>query len=115
MRLSELIAVVDEGYGDDRIALAHAGEDCGDGLAAFIARELADTFDEEASDAKQISTALSVIEGVREDLDRVVGSLSEAGFNLALVDDEDWQDEVNWEEIEIDDDEPSGINVDDEA
>ena len=52
----------------------------GDTLAAFVARELADTYDEEASDAEKIATATRKMREAARDLDAVAGAL--AGLNL---------------------------------
>jgi hypothetical protein len=52
----------------------------GDTLAQFVAFELAETFEEEASDGDQIATAVKVMQSAADDLARVAGSLS----NLAV-------------------------------
>lgn len=77
MKIEELIARANEAYPDGMIQEAYDGikEDslggCGDTLALFIVRELADTFDEDADDQAQLDeakrclrTAVSELEGV---------------------------------------------------
>ena len=48
----------------------------GDTLAAFIARELADTYDEEASDAEKIETAARKMQEASRDLQAVANALA---------------------------------------
>ncbi len=50
--------------------------EAGDTLAEFIARELADTFDPEASDGDQIVTAVRAMQSAADDLQAVVVALS---------------------------------------
>lgn len=52
----------------------------GDTLAAFVATELADTYDSEASDGEQIATAVKVMQTAADDLQSVADGLS----NLAV-------------------------------
>ena len=47
----------------------------GDTLAEFVARELYDSFDAEASDDEQIATAVKVMQSAADDLQTVVHSL----------------------------------------
>ena len=47
----------------------------GDTLARFIAIELADTFDEEADDDKQIAEAVRVMQSAADDLTAIVQAL----------------------------------------
>ena len=47
----------------------------GDTLAQFIAIELADTFDEEADDDKQIAEAVRVMQSAADDLNSVARAL----------------------------------------
>jgi hypothetical protein len=62
---------------EDRIWQCHAGvTDVGDGLAEFIASELEETFDEEASDDKQLEEAIRVMEIARKDLRNVIEALN---------------------------------------
>jgi hypothetical protein len=48
----------------------------GDTLAEFIARELADTYDPEASDGEQIATAVKAMQSAADDLQAVAMALS---------------------------------------
>ena len=50
--------------------------EAGDTLAEFIARELADTYDPEASDSEQIATAVKAMQSASDDLQAVAEALS---------------------------------------
>lgn len=52
----------------------------GDTLAQFIAQELADTYDEDASDNEQIAAAVKAMQSAADDLQAVACALS----NLAV-------------------------------
>ncbi len=47
----------------------------GDTLALFVVRELAETFDPEASDGQQVAEAIRVIAAARNNLDNIVSAL----------------------------------------
>ena len=49
----------------------------GDTLAQFIAQELADTYDADASDGEQIATAVKAMQRASDDLGAVAHSLSD--------------------------------------
>ena len=49
----------------------------GDTLAQFVAHELADSFDEEATDAEQIATAVKVMQSAADDLQAVADAISD--------------------------------------
>ena len=57
----------------------------GDTLAQFIAFELAETFEEEASDGEQIATAVKVMQSSADDLARVAGALSDMAVERAAA------------------------------
>jgi hypothetical protein len=48
----------------------------GDTLAQFIAQELADTYDREASDGDQVTTAVRVMQSATDDLQAVTDALA---------------------------------------
>ena len=49
---------------------------CGDTLAEFIAREIYDTYDVNASDAEQIVSAVKAMQAAANDLQKVADALS---------------------------------------
>ena len=62
-------------YWDTETETAMPDADAGDLLAAFIASELADTYDPEACGSVQIFTAIRVLQTAQQELARVVGAL----------------------------------------
>jgi hypothetical protein len=76
MTLEKLIAVVDEAYPDGLVGRAHKGEDVGDTLALFIARELSDTYDSDASDAEQAAEAERVMGNAHREIGEVLEALN---------------------------------------
>ncbi len=75
MTLDEIIQMADEAYPDGLVARAHKGEDVGDTLALFIVRELADTYDPDASDAEQAAAASGAMETAIDELQAVCTAL----------------------------------------
>ncbi len=75
MTLAELIQIVDKAYPDGLVARAHKDEDVGDTLALFIVRELADTYDPDASDAEQAATASGAMGSAIDELQVVCSAL----------------------------------------
>ena len=69
MTLEALIDLVDAHYPDELVGRYFRGEkDCGDSLAQFLALELRDTFDEDASDEDQLGAADDAIEMAVQEL-----------------------------------------------
>lgn len=76
MTLEKLIAVADGAYPEGLVARAHKGEDTGDTLALFVARELADIHDSDASDAEQTAIAANAMRKAAEELLGVCAALT---------------------------------------
>ena len=85
MKLNELIEIVSAAYPDGLIAVEYWDfkRQCprrnpkgGDTLALFIALEIKDTYDADATGEQQIETALRAIERARGDLDTVSAALT---------------------------------------
>ena len=73
MTLNQLIRAASDAYPEDHIWQCHIGaDDAGDMLAKFIHSELTETFNEEASDEKQLEEAIRVMETAREELHMVI-------------------------------------------
>lgn len=64
-------------YWDTREQCAKHNPIGGDTLAQFIAQELADTYDREASDADQVATAVRVMQSATDDLQAVTDALAQ--------------------------------------
>ena len=79
MKFMELIEKIDDAYPDGRIKAYAEDPDGahGDTFASAIAVELSETFDEEATDAVQIETALGCMETVSLEIDQVTARLAE--------------------------------------
>jgi hypothetical protein len=84
MKLNELIRIVSAAYPDGLLAVEYWDfkRECprrnlegGDTLALFIALELKDTYDADASGKQQIETALRTIERAQVDLEQVIKAL----------------------------------------
>jgi hypothetical protein len=75
MTLDRLMRAADEAYPDGLVARAHRGEDTGDTLALFSARELADVHDPDASDTEQAAVACRALEAAIEELQEVRDAL----------------------------------------
>ena len=85
MRLNELIEIVSAAYPDGLIAVEYWDfkRECprrnpkgGDTLALFIALEIKDTYDADATDEEQLATALRAIDRARGDMDAVSAALT---------------------------------------
>lgn len=80
MTLVELIHIVSDAYPDglveDYFREPEGGH--GDGLAKFVASEIAETFDPEAPTALQLSEAQRVMDTAANDLNNVCDALTEA-------------------------------------
>lgn len=89
MDLNKLIEIVDEGYPDGLVKACF--EDGmkdgiqGDTLALFIAREIDDNFDADATDKDQIEEALRVVFAARRELDEVCNVLKAVKFTKTGV------------------------------
>lgn len=76
MTLDDLIRVASDAYPDDCVWRCYKDTDpVGDTLADFIARELADTFDETASDADKLEEAIRAMKKAQDELGDVVEAL----------------------------------------
>ena len=89
MKLIELIRICDGAYIQDfpessllELVNQRSGQPLkripspvGDTLALFVVRELAETFDAEASDDQQITEAIRVMEMARGNLDNIISAL----------------------------------------
>ena len=80
MKLLELIQIASDAYdADGWVMRYHTHPDdeplTGDGLAHFIAVELAETFDEDASDEQQLETAQDAMLRARDELQSVIYAL----------------------------------------
>ena len=85
MKLNELIEIVSAAYPDGLIAVDYWDfkRQCprrnpkgGDTLALFIALEIKDTYDADATNEEQLATALRAIDRARGDLDAVSAALT---------------------------------------
>ncbi|MGA2260802.1 MAG: hypothetical protein ABSH28_05130 [Acidobacteriota bacterium] len=89
MKVEDLIRIADEAYPDGKVQEAFEAE-CGsldelmvgDTLAVFIARELKETFDEEASATDQLECALQSIETATKEINAVRAALEQAWLDL---------------------------------
>ena len=84
MTLNELISKASDAYSDGLIATEYWDfeHECpkrntkgGDTLAQFIANEIADTYDPEASDEQQLEVVLNALSTARGDLEAVSAAL----------------------------------------
>lgn len=82
MDLDKLIEIVDAGYPDGLVKASFENEDdcLGDDLALFLAREVKDTFDENATDEAQVNEAIRVVEMARRELYEVLVALEKVRF-----------------------------------
>lgn len=85
MTLTQIIDIADTGYGDGLVKLYHEqpAYNHGDGLADFIARELRDTFPDDAADVEQLIEAIWAIESAADDMKKVLAALH-AEFNKRI-------------------------------
>ncbi len=88
MKLTELIGRANRGYEADVVLTTLTGfydmetgeplaAPSGDGLAGFIVTELAETFDDTATDEEELTEAVRVIERARTDFDNIIAALEE--------------------------------------
>lgn len=83
MKLEKIIAIADKVYPDGLVKQAYKEQQMkkdasvGDGLAEFIARELADTYDSKASSLDQIQEAHRVMSRARTELGDVAMAFSD--------------------------------------
>lgn len=86
MTYRELIAKIDDSYPDGLLG-RYADEwdttNAGDPLARFIAREIYETFDEEASDQEKLDEALRVIDTSTREIAAVRDRLRELAKGVA--------------------------------
>ncbi len=89
MKLIDLVLICNEGYTQDfpessllEYVNLRSGQPLlkmpsplGDSLAVFVIRELAETFDPDASDGEQIAEAVRVMSAARDNLENVVTAL----------------------------------------
>ena len=80
MELKKLVDIVDEAYPDGLVGLYFQGPEGkhGDTLAKFIASELKDTFNAEATDKEQLTTAAHQMRIACQELQGVVDALEAA-------------------------------------
>ena len=76
MKLDALIKIADKNYPDGMILQAHQAKHkrIGDGLAEFIAHELAETFEPGISKRKQIDEAIRAMTRARNDVNVVLNA-----------------------------------------
>lgn len=83
MTLDQLIEIVNEAYPDDMVQLAHQGEVTGDGLAQFIASELASTYGEYGDDSALIvMRAFDAMYKALDELQWIVDVLDRKAYEL---------------------------------
>lgn len=76
MRLKTLIKVASDSYPDGAVLDAHErGDAAGDTLALFIAREIAETFDDGETTAEQVARAIEVMEKAHGEIGAVLSGL----------------------------------------
>lgn len=85
MKLIELQKIISAAYDTEGTFLSYVNqstglpdraEDEGDGLAIFVAREVADTFDEEATDEEQLEAAEEAVDSAAAQLNGVSSALA---------------------------------------
>jgi hypothetical protein len=76
MKLGSLIKIADTAYPDGMVLQAHQakGKKVGDGLAEFIANELAETFEPGAKGMAQIDEAIRVMTNARDQVNLVLNA-----------------------------------------
>lgn len=96
MTLLELLTLASDSYGDgasimgcfDPVTGKVRDTKGGDTLALFMARELAETYTEQADDRVQLEDAMRVLEIARDDLQGVIFALQRAWDELPEEDDD---------------------------
>jgi len=83
LSLKQIIHIADKVYSEGLglVKQAARGEECGDTLAEFIARELKDTYDPKATKKKQLSEAHRVMFLAKNDIEDVVQAFSDALYH----------------------------------
>lgn len=83
MQLGRLIEIASDAYGEnDAVSRSFYGDDVGDTLAAFIERELTDTYDPDASATEQINAAGMALSEAVTQLMKVMLALGQAAAEL---------------------------------
>lgn len=80
MTLGKLINIIDEAYSGELLVKSYFEDPegpYGDGLAKFIAHEVKETYDPEATTEEQIQEALRCMSSARNQLSDVIKALSE--------------------------------------
>jgi len=83
VKLEKIIAIADKVYPDGLVKQAYKEQQMkkdasvGDGLAEFIARELADTYDEKASSLEQVQEAHRVMSRATTEIGDVTRTFSD--------------------------------------
>lgn len=84
MQLHEIMEIIHPAYPDEETRLCwnaksnRPRQGAGDGLATFIVREIADTYDESATDDEQIAEAIRVLQRARFELQNIIEALQSA-------------------------------------
>lgn len=81
MNIDKLIEIADKGYSDSYLIQGYFQDpdgEHGDTLAEFIARELQETLDPEASDTDQLLTAMDQMEKAQTEISGVIQALDVA-------------------------------------
>lgn len=80
MKIEELIAIADKAYPDGLImaCFKNPKKSLGDGLAKFIALELSDTFDPDASDEEQLEEAYLAMNKALFEVNSVLSAFQDA-------------------------------------
>ena len=90
MNFSEVIAIANEGYGDDLIQQAWEGEDPGDTLATFVCRELMDVLPISGAEHDMLSLAISTLDRAVADLQLVIDAFAQRlEEDLGIEEDDD--------------------------
>jgi hypothetical protein len=85
MTLAELVAIADKGYPDGVILRAFNAEqglseekvaDIGDTLAVYIAKDLTETFEPDATDMRQLEIAISTLTTAKNEVSGAMSALS---------------------------------------
>ncbi len=84
MQLHEIMEIIHPAYPDEETRQCwdskrqRACTGTGDSLATFIVREIADTYDESATDDEQIAEAIRVLQRARFELQNIIEALQSA-------------------------------------
>ena len=80
--LKDIIQIADRAYPDGLVGRADRKEKVGDGLATFIASELKETFDSDASALDQVREALRALNVARREVEAVAEAFSNVEADL---------------------------------